>query len=151
MKPNTYTQFNIHLVFVVAKREPVITPFFEKRLYEYLGGLLKAKGHYPLAINGYFDHVHLFFELNPTQSISDLVRDLKTNSSRWINDNRFLPGVFRWQEGYGGFSYARSQRDKVIGYIERQKEHHRKVSFREEYVKLLERFGIDYRREFLFE
>ena len=151
MKPNAYTQINIHLVFAVAKRENVINHVFEDRLYEYFGGTLKKNGHYPLSINGDTDHVHLFFELNPKQSVSDIVRELKANSARWINENRFLPGVFNWQSGYGGFSYSRSQRKTVINYIEGQKEHHRKATFREEYLGMLERFGIEFKNEYLFE
>ncbi|PWD99701.1 transposase [Marinilabilia rubra] len=151
MKPNTYTQFNIHLVFAVAKRENVINRVFEGRLYEYFGGILKDSGHFPLAINGYLNHAHLFFELNPKQSVSDIVRDLKTGSSGWINKNRFLPGVFGWQPGYGGFSYSRSQRSNVIRYIDGQKEHHRKVTFREEYLGMLEKYGIEFKNEYLFD
>jgi putative transposase len=139
------------LVFAVAKRENVINRVFEERLYEYFGGILKDKGHYPLAINGHLNHVHLFFELNPKQSVSDIVRMLKANSSEWINENRFLPGIFAWQSGYGGFSYSRSQRKSVINYIEGQREHHRKVTFREEYLGMLENFGIEFKNEFLFE
>ena len=151
MKPNAYTQFNTHLVFAVAKRENVILPFFENRLYEYLGGLLKSKKHYPLAINGYFDHVHLFFEMHPNQGMADLVRHLKASSSKWINDNRFLPGVFKWQEGYGRFSYSRSQRKDVINYIERQKVHHKRMTFMQEYIDMLDKFEIDFKKEYLFE
>lgn len=151
MKPNAYTQFNIHLVFVVSSRENVLLPFFEERLYEYFGGILKTKGHYPLSVNGYFDHVHLFFELNPKESISDLVRDLKSNSSKWINDNCFLPGTFMWQPGYGGFSYSRSQRSDVIRYIDNQHEHHKRESFRDEYFGLLKLFEIEFKEEYLFE
>ncbi len=150
MKPNAYTQINLHLVFVVAKREFCLLPSFDNELYEYFGGILKNNGHYPLSINGYFDHVHLFFELNPKQAISDLVRDLKANTSKWINDNRFLPGRFSWQSGYGGFSYSKSQRSNVITYIENQKQHHGKKTFRQEYLEILERFGIEFKEEYLF-
>ena len=150
MKPNVYTQINIHVIFAVENREGVIAPSFEQRLYEYMGGLLKTKGHYPLMINGHLDHVHIFFEMNPKEALSDLVRDLKSNTSKWINDNHFLPELFQWQNGYGGFSYSKSQRHTVIQYIERQKEHHRKTTFKEEYLKILQAFEIDFKDEYLF-
>ncbi len=151
MKPNCYTQFNIHLVFVVAKREYCLLSSFDTELYKYLSGILDNKGHYSLAINGYLDHVHLFFELNPKDGISDLVRELKTNTSKWINEHRFLPGYFSWQSGYGGFSYSKSQRDSVINYIMKQKQHHGRKTFRQEYLEMLRRFGIEFKDEYLFE
>ncbi len=150
MKPNAYTQINIHAIFAVANREGIIATSFENELYKYLGGILKKKGHYPLMINGHLDHVHLFFELNPKEALSDLIRDLKANSSKWIHNNQFLPGIFEWQSGYGGFSYSKSQRNTVIKYIERQKEHHKKETFRDEYIKILQSFEIDFKDEYLF-
>ncbi|HKK67464.1 MAG TPA: IS200/IS605 family transposase [Bacteroidales bacterium] len=148
--PDTYTQINIHVVFVVSKRENVLLPHFKTRLCEYLHGILKKHKHFPLAVNGYYDHVHVFFEMNPSQALSDIVRDLKSVSSKWINDNKFLPGNFRWQDGYGGFSYSRSQRDGVIKYIMSQEEHHRKITFREEYLKMLKSFDIAFKEQYLF-
>jgi REP element-mobilizing transposase RayT len=151
MKPNTYTQINVHAIFATANREAILATSFESRLYEYMAGLLKNKGHYPLMINGHKDHVHLFFELNPNESLSDLMRDLKSSTSKWINDNMFLPGLFQWQNGYGGFSHSKSQRKTVIEYIENQKEHHKKETFRDEYLKILKEFEIDFRDEYLFQ
>ena len=149
--PDTYTQINIHVVFVVSKRENLLLPHFKPQLCEYLNGILKKRDHYPLAVNGYYDHVHVFFEMHPSQALSDIVRDLKSISSKWINDNKFLPGNFRWQDGYGGFSYSRSQRDGVIKYIMNQEEHHRKVTFREEYLKMLKSFDVEFKEQYLFE
>lgn len=149
--PDTYTQLNIHVVFAVLKRENVLLPHFKPKLCKYLQGILKNRNHYPLAVNGYYDHVHVFFEMHPSQALSDIVRDLKAVSSKWINDNKFLPGNFRWQDGYGGFSYSRSQRDGVIKYIMNQEEHHKKVTFKEEYFKILRSFDIEFKEQYLFE
>ncbi|MFC0875404.1 IS200/IS605 family transposase [Saccharicrinis sp. FJH2] len=148
---NTYTQFNIHIVFSVKGRENLITNKFRDRLHQYLSGILKNSGQYPLAVNGDKDHVHLFFELNPKTSISNLISIIKSNSTKWINENRFVLGRFSWQEGYGGFSYSRSQRDAVINYITKQELHHRKRTFREEYLELLEKFSIKFKGEYVFE
>jgi putative transposase len=147
---NKYTQINIHLVFSVKGRENVINSFKDD-LCKYIGGILKNQRHYPLSINGYKDHIHLFFELNPNISISETVKVVKANSSKWINENKFVKGKFYWQEGYGGFSYSKSQRKNVIQYIENQEEHHKKRSFREEYLDLLKKYEIQFSDNYLFE
>jgi putative transposase len=116
-----------------------------------MAGILKGDGSYPLAVNGWLDHVHVFFELHPGMCVSDQMRMLKASSSKWINDNKFLKGKFNWQEGYGAFSYSRSQRDNVIQYIMNQEEHHKKQSFREEYLGLLKNFEIQFEEKYLFE
>jgi putative transposase len=114
---NTYSQINMHCVFAVKGRENFITRNFRDDLYRYISGILKKDGSYPLAVNGWTDHVHAFFELPVTMAVSDQMRMVKASSSKWINDNNFLRGNFSWQEGYGAFSYSRSQRDSVIKYI----------------------------------
>lgn len=148
---NTYSQINIHCVFAVKGRENVITKNFRDELHRYISGILKEDGSYPLAVNGWMDHVHAFFELPPKLAVSDQLRMLKSSSSKWINNNKFLKGRFNWQEGFGAFSYSRSQRDSVIKYIMNQEQHHRKVTFREEYLGLLEKFQIPFEKEYLFE
>lgn len=148
---NTYSQINIHCVFSVKGRENIITQNFRDELYRYMYGVLKNDGVFPLAVGGWKDHVHVFFELKPDLKISDLIRMLKATSSKWINDNRFVLGKFQWQEGYGAFSYSRSQRDNVINYIRNQEEHHRTRSFKEEYLDLLKKFEVEYKEEFVFE
>ena len=148
---NTYTQINIHAVFSVKGRENFILPGFEDRLYAYMAGILKSMNLFSLAVNGYKDHVHLFFELSPNHSLSEIIRVVKANSSKWMNKQRFIPGHFNWQEGYGAFSYSRSQRDRVINYILEQDRHHRQVSFREEYLALLKKFEIEYKDQFVFD
>ncbi len=148
---NSYTQINIHAIFSVKGRENIITRHFRDRLHEYLNGIINNQNNYSLAVNGYKDHVHLFFELKPSLALSDVIRDVKASSSKWINDNRFVLGHFSWQEGYGAFSYSRSQRDNVIKYIMEQEEHHSEKSFKEEYLGLLRKFEIPFEDNYVFE
>ena len=150
---NTYTQVNIHAVFAVKGRENVITEKFRSELFQYISGILKNHGLYPLAVNGWKDHAHVFFELKPDVSLSKVMGLVKTNSSKWINENKFVKGKFEWQRGYSGFSYSRSQRNKVIDYIVKQEEHHKKDqnTFKKEYLALLDRFEIDYDPKYLFD
>ncbi|MFO7369350.1 MAG: IS200/IS605 family transposase [Bacteroidales bacterium] len=148
---NTYTQLNVHAVFSVKGRGNFLSSSVRSELYPFISGILKKSGNFPLAINGYKDHVHAFFEINPANSVSDVLKEIKSNSSRWINDQRFMPGKFNWQTGFGAFSYSRSQRNSVIQYIVNQEQHHHVSTFREEYLKLLEKFEIDYNLHFTFE
>ena len=148
---NTYTQLNMHVVFAVKGRENILLNTFRSDLFKYISGILKNIEQFPLAVNGYKDHIHLFFEMQPTKSLSDITRIVKANSSKWINENKFVHRKFSWQEGYGGFSYSRSQRNNVIQYIINQEEHHRKKTFREEYLELLRLFEIDFNEQYIFE
>jgi putative transposase len=148
---NTYSQINIHCIFAVKGRENIITSDFCDNLFRYMAGILRNDGAYPLAVGGWQDHVHAFFELPVTMAVSDQMRMLKATSTKWINDNRFVKGNFHWQEGYGAFSYLRSQRDSVINYIMKQEEHHKKKTFRDEYLELLEKFEIPFDEKYLFE
>ena len=147
---NTYSQVNIHCVFAVKGRENFITKNFQKALFSYMSGILRHDGSFPLAVNGWMDHVHAFFELPVTVAISDQIRMLKASSSKWINDNKLVKGKFSWQEGYGAFSYSRSQRDSVIQYIIKQEEHHKNQTFREEYLDLLKKFEILFENKYVF-
>ena len=149
--PNTYSQINIHAVYAVKGRENLLHPEFRSQLFRYISGILSNAGQFPLAVNGSHDHVHMFFELNPAHSISEILRIVKSNSSKWINDQQFVKGKFRWQEGYGAFSCSRSQRNGVINYIINQEEHHSKISFRHEYLSMLEKFDISYDPKYVFE
>ena len=148
---NTYTQINMHVVFSVKGRENILSVKIRPDIFKYISGILSNIEQFPLAVNGYKDHVHLFFEMQHTKSLSDIVRVVKTNSSKWINENRFIAGKFSWQEGYGGFSYSRSQRNNVIQYIIKQEEHHKEKTFREEYLQLLKLFEIDFDEQYVFE
>jgi len=148
---NTYTQLNIHVIFVVKGRENVLSDNIRPALFSYISGILKNTGQYPLAVNGYKDHVHVFFEMQPSKSLSDIVRIVKSNSSKWMNENNLMVGKFNWQEGYGGFSYSRSQRNSLIKYILNQEEHHRRRTFKEEYLDMLRNFEISYNEQYIFE
>ncbi|RZK54147.1 MAG: IS200/IS605 family transposase [Pedobacter sp.] len=147
---NTYTQLYIHCVFAVKYREAVILPEWEERLHQYITGLVQNNGHKMLAINNASDHIHLFFGLNPKQSISEIMRLVKGDSSEFINKQGFTNNKFRWQEGFGAFSNSHSQIDAVVKYIMNQKEHHRKKTFNEEYVIMLKDFGITYDEKYTF-
>ena len=149
--PNTYTQLYIHLVFAVKGRACQVTEGVRERLQQYLCGIASQRQHKPLAIYCMPDHLHLLVGLNPDQSIADLVRDLKSISSTWLNTERLLPSKFQWQTGYGAFSYARSQLDAVVNYILTQPEHHHKTTFQEEYKQFLVKFGVEYDERYLFE
>jgi len=148
---NTYTQINIHAIFAVKGRQNLLSEKYRYDLFRYISGILKNMGQYPLAVNGYKDHVHILFELHPTSCLSDIMRDVKSNSSKWINENKFIVGKFSWQEGYGGFSYSHTQRDNVINYILDQEKHHSMHSFKDEYMELLRIFQIEFKDEYVFE
>ncbi len=148
---NTYSQLNIHAVFAVKGRQNLLLPHFRYELFKYMSGILSNDGSFPLAVGGWYDHVHVFFELQPVMSISKQIQVLKASSSKWINENHFLPGKFNWQEGYGAFSYSRWQRDRVIKYILHQEEHHRKQTFKTEYLKILDQYNIPYDEKYLFD
>lgn len=148
---NTYTQINIHGVFSVLGRENLLLDEFRYELFKYISGILRNNKQFPLAINGYKDHIHVFFELHPGTPVSDIMQTIKSNSSKWINENKLLPGKFRWQSGYGAFSHSKSQRSNVINYIINQEKHHTKRSFKVEYLELLRKFEIDYNNNYLFE
>jgi putative transposase len=137
MKPDTFTQFYIQLVFSPLHREALLSPEIRPRVFEYISGIILHLKHKPIIINGMDDHVHAFFGLNPSVSISETVKEIKRVSSGWINQNHFLGHKFEWQSGYGGFSYSHSQIGKVYNYILNQEYHHEKSTFREEYIEYL--------------
>ena len=141
---NTYTQIHIQAVFCVQDRDCIIKKPWKDELYKYITGIIQNNGHKVLEINGMPDHIHVFFGMRPTQSLSDLLQDIKGDSSKWINQKRFVAGKFSWQEGYGAFSYSKSHVYDVIEYIKNQQIHHRKKSFMEEYREFLKKFGVDY-------
>lgn len=151
MSSGTFSQIYIQLVFVVKGRENLLKKTFREEVFKYMSGIVKAKGQKSIIINGVEDHVHLFIGLKPSMRLSDLVRDIKNNTTNFINEKRFVVGKFAWQEGYGAFSYSQSQIDNVYKYILNQETHHEKKNFKEEYLELLKRFEIDYQEEYLFE
>lgn len=147
---NTYTQIHIQCVFAVKFRDSVIQQSWKERLHQYITGIIRNNEHKMIAINSMPDHLHLFFGFRPNQSLSDLMRIVKGESSEWINKERFAPSTFRWQEGYGAFSYSRSQIKTVAEYIENQEEHHRKRTFLEEYKLFLDQFEVEYDERYIF-
>ena len=149
--PGTYSQIYIQVIFAVKGRENLIGKAWKEDLHKYIAGIIKGKEQKSIIVSGMPDHIHAFIGLKPSMSISDLVRDIKNNSSKWINDNRLIKGKFQWQEGYGAFSYSHSQIENVYNYILNQEEHHKIKTFREEYVEFLKKFEIDHHEKYLFE
>ena len=148
---NTYSQIYLHLVFAVKGRDSLINEAFRNELEKYICGIVTLKEQKILAIYCMPDHAHLLISLKPTCSISDFVRDIKNNSSKFINEQKLLKGKFYWQEGYGVFSYSKSQLDKVVKYIIYQPVHHKIKTFKEEYIELLKKFEIEFNEKYLFE
>lgn len=148
---NTYSQISIHSVFAVKGRENIITHDWRDDLHKYISGIITGKGAKSLAVGGWKDHVHIFFRIPVTTCIADFVGAVKAISSGWINDNKLIKGAFRWQSGYGAFSHSKSQRDTVINYIINQEERHKIKTFKEEYLKMLNDFEIEYDEKYLFE
>lgn len=146
---NTYTQIHIQTVFAVKNRQSLIKSEWKEDLYKYITGIIQAYDHKVLQINGVSDHIHIFFGMRPTQSISELMKQVKQDSSKWINTNALAKGKFSWQAGYGAFSYSKSEVPRIIKYIANQEEHHKVKSLEEEYKLLLEEFKIDYDERFV--
>jgi REP element-mobilizing transposase RayT len=147
---NTFTQLTFHVVFAVWGRENVLLQPWRSELFKYTSGILTQDGMKSLAVGGWKDHIHLVFGMSPTRNLSDVVRVVKANSSKWINERRFVPGVFRWQEGYGGFTCSMSHRDSLINYVMKQEEHHSGRGFREEYLSLLREYEIEADERYVF-
>ena len=148
--PNTYTQIHIQCVFAVKYRQALIGKDWKDQLHKYITGIVQNHEHKMISINSMPDHLHMFFGFRPTQSLADLMRIVKGDSSEWINKERLSPAPFRWQNGYGAFSYSQSQIKMVANYIERQEEHHRKKTFLDEYKEFLNRFEVDHDEKYIF-
>ena len=151
MKPGTFTQMYVQLVFSVANREIVLSKNIRPRIFEYISGIITGLKHKSIIVNGVSDHIHILIGLNPSVSVSDTVHSIKRGSSIFINNNKLVQGHFSWQEGYGGFTYSRSQLENIYKYIKDQELHHGKKSFRMEYMDLLDKNEIEYDTRFLFE
>ena len=145
----SFTNLLYHIIFSTKERRPLITPAHEPRLYEYIGGIIKGTGRVTLGINGAEDHVHVLTKLRPDRALSDVLRDLKSNASGWMHD--VFPEVrdFSWQRGYGAFTVSQSSVEEVRRYLQRQKEHHRKYSSRDEFIQFLELNGIEFDKRYL--
>jgi REP element-mobilizing transposase RayT len=146
-----FSQLYIQIVFAVNGRRSLIDNTWKDELYKYISGSITKLGHKSINVNGMPDHIHLLIGLSPSMAISDLVREIKSNSSKFINEKKIIKGKFNWQNGYGAFSYSRSQIQKVYDYIENQENHHKLKSFREEYLDLLEKFQIPIDNKSLFD
>lgn len=146
----TYSQIYIQYVFTVKGRKSLLKKSWRQEVFKYMVGIIKAKGQKPIIVNGTADHVHVFLGLKPPMNISDLIRDIKNNSSKFINEQGWLQEQFRWQEGYGVFSYAHSQVERVYNYILNQELHHHKKTFQEEYLEFLQKFDVEYDEKYLF-
>jgi REP element-mobilizing transposase RayT len=148
---DTYTKIYIHVVFVVKGRENIISSRWKDDLYKYINGIITNNDQKLMIINGMPDHVHLLIGIKPSIAISDLVRDIKANSSRFINEKRWVRGKFEWQHGFGAFSCNPVDLDDIINYIKNQEEHHKKKPFREEYLDILNQNYVDFKSEYIFE
>jgi REP element-mobilizing transposase RayT len=140
----------VQAVFSVQNRDCIIGKQWKDELYKYITGIIQNHNHKLLVINGMPDHLHVFFGMRPKQSISELMQQIKGDSSKWINEKKFIHSKFSWQEGYGAFSYGKSQTDQVIHYIQTQEKHHKKKTFIEEYEEFLNAFEIEYDERFIF-
>lgn len=148
---DSFSQIYIQLVFVVRRREKLIREEWEEELFKYITGIITAKGQKLMAINGVEDHIHILIGMKPSCRLSDLVKEVKFSSGGFVNDKHFCKKPFRWQEGYGAFSYSQSAIGNVINYINNQKEHHRQATFEEEYRDFLKKFNIEYQERYFNE
>ncbi len=147
--PNTFTQIYLHIVFAVQNRVSLIHPDWKDELYKYITGIVKNNGHKLIAINGMPNHLHVAIGYKPHQLIPDLLQDIKGSSSKWINEKRFVGGKFNWQSGYGAFSFSHSHIDVVAKYINHQEQHHKRKTFREEYIQLLEKYDVSFNEKYI--
>jgi REP element-mobilizing transposase RayT len=149
--PQSFTCLHYHLVWSTKHREPTITPDLRPRLYEYLGGIVRSEGGMLLTVGGVADHVHLLARLSQQTAVADLLRVAKANSTKWVHDTFPTSAGFGWQTGYGAFTVSYSQLDAVRHYIARQEEHHRTVTFQDEFREFLRRHGIEFDERYLWE
>ena len=149
--PGTYSQIYMQYVFAVKGRANLLHDDWRDELFKYISGIITKKGQKAIIVNGYRDHVHVFVGLKPSMKISDLIRDIKNNSSNFINSNNWIKGKFSWQEGYGVFTYSHSHIDNVYQYILNQELHHSKKTFKEEYIDFLKKFEIEFEDKYLFD
>lgn len=151
MKPGVFTQLYTHLIFAVKYRERLLRIEIRSEVFSYISGIITNRKHKSIIINGMSDHIHLLIGLNPNDKISDIVGTVKKSSATFINDKGWFSGKFQWQDGYGAFSYGKSQLDRVYNYVKNQENHHKKRTFRQEYIELLKKFEIQYEEKYLFD
>lgn len=149
--PNTFSQIYIHIIFTVKGRLNLIPKNHKEELHKYITGIITKRGQKLISINSMPDHLHILVGIKPNISISDLTRDIKAASSKFIKEKGWIKNRFSWQEGFGAFSYSHSQLTTVINYINNQETHHNRKTFKDEYLEFLTRFNVDYKNEYLFE
>ena len=147
---NAYRKVNLQIVFAVKYRQGLLHKSWRSEVFQYITGIINQRNHFSLAVNGVEDHIHIFLDYNCRELIEDLVREIKKASTSFINKNNFCPVNFQWQSGYGVFSHGYREKGIIIEYIRNQEEHHRKKKFREEYMKLLNSYEIDFKDEYVF-
>lgn len=147
----TFSKIYIQIVFAVQGRRSLIQASWEEELYKYITGTITNKGQKLIAINGMPDHIHILIGMKPSCSLSDLVREIKKSSNDFINEKKFCKSGFKWQEGFGAFSYSSNDLNRVITYVQNQKIHHKQSTFKEEYHSLLAEYDIEFKEEYLFE
>ncbi len=147
---NTYTQLYFHVIFAVKGRDNLISKKWKEKLYKYISGIVSNKEQKLMIINGMPNHIHLLLSTKPNCNLSDLVRDIKSNSSKWINSKQFISGKFEWQTGFGAFTVSQSGVNSVIDYIKNQENHHGKKSFREEYIDFLASYEVEFNSDYIF-
>jgi putative transposase len=151
MKPGVFTQMYVQIVFAVKYRQCFLRDKeYNDQIFKYISGTITNLKNKSIIVNGVEDHIHIFVGLHHTISISDLVGTIKKSSSSFINDKKWFYGEFSWQDGYGAFTYSRSQVERVFRYVKNQEEHHKKTAFKKEYISLLEKYGIEYDEKYLF-
>ncbi|PXY01088.1 IS200/IS605 family transposase [Marinifilum breve] len=148
---NTYTQLYIQYIFSVKGRENLIKNYFKDELEKMMCGIISNHNCKTYAIYCNPDHTHVFVGMHPTISPAKLMEQVKSGSSNWLNDKKYIPGKFSWQDGYGAFTYSKSHIDMVVKYVLNQKEHHKKQTFKVEYLSFLKKFEVDYNSKYLFE
>src|SRR5437660_11889197 len=148
---NTFSQIYVQTVFAVSNRQSLIRPEFKEGLYKYITGIVRNQGQKLISINGMSDHVHILIGLRPAMALADLVREIKADSTNFINKKKWVRGQFSWQEGYGAFSYGHSQLDTIIRYNQNQEQHHRRRSFKDEYLTWLKKFEIPFEEKYVFQ
>jgi len=148
---NTYSQIYVHIIFAVKARECLLKKHFKEDVHKYITGIINQRGQKLIAINSMPDHIHLLVGLKPDVALSDLVRDIKAISAKFINEKKWFSGRFSWQEGFAAFSYSHSQVDRVIRYIQNQETHHAKMNFRDEYLQLLRKFNIEFDHRYILQ
>lgn len=148
---NSYRKIYLHLIFAVKHRQAILDKSWRQELFKYIAGIINKKGHYSLAVNGYNDHVHIFFDYKGHELIEELVREIKKSSSHFIKSKNLSPFKFEWQSGYGVFSHGYREKGIIIDYVMKQEEHHGKKTFRQEYLQFLKSYEIDFKAEYVFD